>query len=268
MSYCHSPQKWRKKMCDWLPDMWILCTSKPFPVSFVSPVGSIWRLCYANWASTRQLFALKWRQEPARSSWPMPYTSSSLRSASASLWCPCLSLCAISERLVSSNRPHLHPDDPSLSLCLLIKQQTSRLLMVIIKMPVHIITHLPSATNSHCIFEFRLKVSYTSSCCNRIRSGKLCFYMIKNTIVMALQIPVHLSMSYCLCISEMRNVRFGKSSNIYKQSEVWSGTVSVSPKLFQQAGFSPNAVKEQVEKADPPPLFPDSWLGHVLVLCE
>lgn len=113
--------------------IWILCTFDKLFVSFVSPVGSIWRPCCANWASVRQSFALRWQRGRAHSSWPTPSTSSSLRFASASLWCRCLSSCATSERLVSLNRPHPHPDDPSPLLRCLMKQQTSWLLMAIIR---------------------------------------------------------------------------------------------------------------------------------------
>lgn len=143
------------RRCELVDKKVILCTSNLF-LSLVSPVGSIWRPCCANWASVRQLLALKWQQEPARLSWPTPSTSSSLQFASASLWCRFLSLCATSERLVSLNHPHLHPEDPSLLLCCLIKQPTSRLLMVIIKTLVYIFTCLTVATNvSLCICEFR-----------------------------------------------------------------------------------------------------------------
>lgn len=110
---------------------WILCASNQFSVICL-PVGSIWQLFFANWASARQLFALKWQQGPAHLSWRTPSISSSLRFASASLWCLCLSSCATSERLASSNHPHLLHEDTCVRSCCLIEHQPPRLLMVII----------------------------------------------------------------------------------------------------------------------------------------
>lgn len=114
---------------------------------FVSLVGSTWQLCCAKWASARQWFSPRWQQGRAHSSWPTPSTSSSLHFASASRWCLCLLLCAISERLVSLNHPHLPPNGLPLPLLCLNKHQTPWLLMAIIT-SVHIFTHCPSSTNA------------------------------------------------------------------------------------------------------------------------